>query len=50
MAIGATMVGSITFLKKQGDTVKKGEQVRHDDFYTLRFITLGSMVLEKDTI
>ena len=27
VAIGATMVGSITFSKKEGDVVKKGEQV-----------------------
>ena len=29
VAIGATMVGSITFLKKTGDHVKKGEEVDH---------------------
>lgn len=28
VAIGATMVGSITFSKKEGDYVKKGDEVR----------------------
>lgn len=27
VAIGATMVGSITFSKKEGDYVKKGDEV-----------------------
>jgi hypothetical protein len=27
IAIGATMVGSITFSKKEGDYVKKGDEV-----------------------
>jgi len=27
VAIGATMVGSITFTKKKGDYVKKGDEV-----------------------
>jgi phosphatidylserine decarboxylase len=27
VAIGATMVGSITFLKKEGDYVDKGDEV-----------------------
>ncbi len=27
VAIGATMVGSINLFKKEGDTIKKGEQV-----------------------
>jgi phosphatidylserine decarboxylase len=27
VAIGATMVGSITFLKKEGDYVRKGDEV-----------------------
>lgn len=27
VAIGATMVGSITFEKKEGDIVKKGDEV-----------------------
>jgi phosphatidylserine decarboxylase len=27
VAIGATMVGSITFLKKEGDYVHKGDEV-----------------------
>lgn len=27
VAIGATMVGSITFTKKKGDHVKKGDEV-----------------------
>lgn len=28
VAIGATMVGSISFTKKEGDHVKKGDEVR----------------------
>jgi phosphatidylserine decarboxylase len=38
IAIGATMVGSITFSKKEGDYVKKGDEVYDsyvDAFYLL---------------
>lgn len=35
VAIGATMVGSITFVKKEGDFVKRGEEVSTPYIYML---------------
>ena len=35
VAIGATMVGSITFVKKEGDFVKKGEEVSTPYIYII---------------
>ena len=35
VAIGATMVGSITFTKKKGDYVKKGDEVCKFQFITV---------------
>lgn len=36
VAIGATMVGSISFSKKEGDYVKKGDEV-HDSWHLKKF-------------
>lgn len=33
VAIGATMVGSITFTKKEGDYVQKGDEVGIPELY-----------------
>ncbi|XP_024026155.1 phosphatidylserine decarboxylase proenzyme 3 [Morus notabilis] len=46
VAIGATMVGSITFLKNEGDRVKKGEQFGYFSFGGSTVIC----VFEKDSI
>ncbi|KAL5564032.1 hypothetical protein UlMin_033779 [Ulmus minor] len=46
VAIGATMVGSITFLKKEGDHVKKGEEFGYFSFGGSTVIC----VFEKDSI
>ena len=37
VAIGATMVGSITFVKKEGDIVKKGDEVSTPWFLFILF-------------
>lgn len=37
VAIGATMVGSISFIKKEGDYVRKGDEV---DLHVLSLIVL----------
>ncbi|KAK9929586.1 hypothetical protein M0R45_026680 [Rubus argutus] len=46
VAIGATMVGSITFLKKEGDRVKKGDEFGYFSFGGSTVIC----VFEKDVI
>ncbi|KAJ0077830.1 hypothetical protein Patl1_36952 [Pistacia atlantica] len=46
IAIGATMVGSITFLKKEGDFVKKGDEFGYFSFGGSTVIC----VFEKDAI
>ncbi|OMP06120.1 Calcium-binding EF-hand [Corchorus capsularis] len=46
VAIGATMVGSITFLKKEGDIVKKGDEFGYFSFGGSTVIC----VFEKDAI
>lgn len=46
VAIGATMVGSITFSKKEGDYVKKGDEFGYFSFGGSTVIC----VFEKDTI
>ncbi|PON90208.1 hypothetical protein TorRG33x02_140580, partial [Trema orientale] len=46
VAIGATMVGSITFLKKEGDRVKKGEEFGYFSFGGSTVIC----VFEKDSV
>ncbi|GAB2218846.1 hypothetical protein Droror1_Dr00002078 [Drosera rotundifolia] len=46
VAIGATMVGSITFTKKEGDYVKKGDEFGYFSFGGSTVIS----VFEKDTI
>ncbi|XP_048231641.1 phosphatidylserine decarboxylase proenzyme 2 [Ricinus communis] len=46
IAIGATMVGSITFLKKEGDYIKKGDELGYFSFGGSTVIC----VFEKDAI
>lgn len=46
IAIGATMVGSITFLKKEGDSVKKGDEFGYFSFGGSTVIC----IFEKDAI
>ncbi|GLT96660.1 hypothetical protein SLE2022_142670 [Rubroshorea leprosula] len=46
IAIGATMVGSITFLKKEGDNVKKGDEFGYFSFGGSTVIC----IFEKDAI
>jgi len=53
VAIGATMVGSINFCKKEGDVVKKGEQMGHFSFggsTTICVFQKGSIELDEDLI
>lgn len=45
VAIGATMVGSITFTKNKGDHVKKGDEVfkiQFDPCFCFVFVTFAS--------
>jgi phosphatidylserine decarboxylase len=42
VAIGATMVGSITFLKKEGDYVHKGDEVSFVLFPSCNYSTACS--------